>query len=117
MQNYITDDAGTLIYCRGLQVRPTRSTGKITSKLLDGSFTVQQISTNEATTLQVTVGVISKATFDAACASCEPLYIYHFDKRYHAIITSQEISWEPVATGNDNYRGTFEAAAIEVVDR
>ncbi len=116
MTNYVTNDSGTLIYCRGLQVRPKSSTTKITSRMLDGTYTIQQIG-NAATALQVTVNVIDKTTFNGICETCAPIYIYHFNKRYQTIITSPEISWEPNTIGNDNFKGSFEAAVIEVVDR
>jgi len=116
MANYINDTLGNRIVCRALQVKPNRDTIKINTRMVDGQFSIQQIGT-AATSPQVSVTVQDKDELDDICETCEPIVIYHFTKRYTGIISSQAITWEPALIMGMWYKGTFEVAVSEVVDR
>jgi len=107
MINYISDLDNVRIQARSLIVRPVSSTRKIVSQLIDGSHTVQQIS-SAAEILQVSVIVKSKNRLDEICETCEPINIVHYGRTYTGIISSNEITWEPIMAGNRWYRGSFE---------
>lgn len=113
MANYIINAIGTRLAIRTLQVRPNQSTKKITTRLLDGSHTVQQVG-NVATQLEVTVQVNDKTELDAICASCEQITVYHYDAEYTGIISSDDIAWAPVMPGNRFYTGTFTVMVVSV---
>jgi len=116
MANYITDINGNRIACKGLQVKPNSDTLKVVTRMLDGQFSVQQVGT-AAVTLQVTLQVTDKTDLDEICATCEPIYFYHYTKRYLGIITSQAITWQQTFILGMWYQGTFDIAVSEVINR
>jgi hypothetical protein len=116
MANYIEDSLSNRIPCRGLQVKPNNDTIKISTRMLDGQYSIQQIGT-DATTLQVSLTVLDKDEMNEICATCEPISIYHYTKKYTGIISSQAITWQQALIMGMWYQGTFELAVSEVVDR
>lgn len=112
--NYITNsDLETLAEVRAFTARPHASTKKIVSKMLDGSMTVQQISSAAAVTVDVVVYVTDKTALDTLCADCEIITINHFGTAYTGIISSEEIRWEPMIMSDAIYKGEFSLAVIE----
>ena len=116
MSNYITTLTGTRIEGKALTVRPNENTIKIVTRMLDGSHSVQQIG-SAANKLQVTFSVADKTTMNSICSTCEPIKIYHFQKVYTGIISSQDIAWSPLIPSDARYQGTFEVVVTGVDDR
>jgi hypothetical protein len=109
---YITDLSGNRLAYRGLTVIDNNETLKIKTKMLDGSWSIQQIG-SAAKTLTVSVIVQDTSELDDICESCESIKIYHTRKIYTGIISSESISWVKLAPGIDKRRGTFELTVSE----
>ena len=116
MSNYIERLTGTRIQGKGLTVRPNSDTIKISTRLLDGTYTVQQIG-SAATKLQISISVAEKAVLNDICSTCEPIKVYHFGKIYTGYISSQAINWSPLIPGDLVYQGTFEIVVTGEEDR
>lgn len=106
MQNNISKMNGDRLIVKALKVRPIRTTKKIVTEMLDGSFSVQQISEQGIQT-EITVCVFDKSELDDICSTCEPINVYHYGATYTGIISSEAISWEPLLPGDRIYKGSF----------
>ena len=111
MRNHISKINGDRIETLAISVRPKSETTKIVKKMLDGSYTVQQIG-NPGVSLDITVCVSDKDTLDQICASCEAIIIYHYGKEYQGVISSEAISWAPLLAGDSVYKGTFSLVVV-----
>ena len=112
MANYITNSSGVRLSIRAITARPFANTKKIVSRLLDGSYAVQQIGT-AAVRVDITVVVADKTALDAICANCEPITLNHYGTIYTGVIQSEEIAWEPAMIANRWYRGAFSLVVTE----
>lgn len=112
--NKITDINGSLIAYRGLTVTPECDTMKIKTRMLDGSWSIQQIG-DETTKLNVSIAVTDMAALNVVCNLCMAIQIHTRDKIYTGIISSTSIAWARIS--RNWIRGSFELAVSEVTDR
>lgn len=111
MRNHIRKTNADRIDTLAISVRPKAETTKIVKKMLDGSYTVQQIGSS-GVTLEITVCVSDKDPLDQICASCEGIIVHHYGKEYQGVISSEAISWEPLLAGDSVYKGMFSLVVV-----